>query len=167
MRDLHRTSGREPARPDEAGRDPAGAGTDDGLAAALEDVGDRWSLHVVDALLDGPRRFNEIQAGVPGIATNILAKRLLQLEERGLVVASAYSSRPPRFVYELTGAGHELAGALAMLRRWGSRRSGAARDGSTIGPDHAACGTPLELRWWCQMCDSVVEEHEVGAIHIV
>jgi DNA-binding HxlR family transcriptional regulator len=146
-----------------AGR-PGGA--EDGLAAALEEVGDRWTLRVVDVLLDGPRRFNEVQSEVPGIATNVLAKRLLDLEQQGLVVASAYSARPPRFVYELTRGGHDLAAAVGMLRRWGARRHGGA--GPTgHGPDHALCGTELEQRWWCPACDRAVEDDEMGPVRIV
>ncbi len=51
------------------------------LAAALERVGDRWSLLVVDALLGGPRRYGDLQEGLPGIATNLLADRLRHLEQ--------------------------------------------------------------------------------------
>jgi DNA-binding HxlR family transcriptional regulator len=149
------------SRPAVASTDPAG----DPLGAALLEVGDRWTLLVVDALLEGPRRFNEIQSDVDGIATNVLAKRLLQLEHRALVVASAYSTHPPRFTYELTSAGHDLAGALRLLRQWGARRQGAAT-GST-GSEHAACGTPLEPRWWCSTCDRAVDDVEAGAIRFL
>src|ERR671917_712585 len=92
------------------------------LAAALERVGDRWTLLVVEALLDGPRRFGDVAEAVPGIAPNILTQRLRHLEREALVVARPYSERPPRFVYELTSAGAELAGALRLLAHWGARQ---------------------------------------------
>lgn len=137
----------------------------DPLATALQDVGDRWTLLVVDALLGGPRRFNELQAEVAGIATNVLAKRLAHLEERALVVATAYSARPPRFTYELTGPGHDLAGALRSLRRWGSAHAG---DGGAGGqPVHDECGATLEPRWWCPTCERVVEEDEPPGVRYV
>src|ERR1700735_3941704 len=81
-----------------AGEDPARAALADALAA----VGDRWTLLLVAALLDGPRRFGELQAEVDGIAPNVLTQRLRALERGALVVARPYSERPPRFVYELT-----------------------------------------------------------------
>jgi DNA-binding HxlR family transcriptional regulator len=75
------------------------------LADALERVGDRWTLLVVAALLDGPRRFNELQEELDGIAPNVLSARLKALTEQALVVAQLYSERPPRFVSELTESG--------------------------------------------------------------
>ncbi|MBV9048809.1 MAG: helix-turn-helix transcriptional regulator, partial [Solirubrobacterales bacterium] len=93
------------------------------LADALAAVGDRWTLLLVAALLDGPRRFGELQEEVQGIAPNVLSQRLRQLERNALIVARAYSERPPRFVYELSSAGHELAGALRLLAGWGARNA--------------------------------------------
>jgi DNA-binding HxlR family transcriptional regulator len=122
------------------------------LAEALASVGDRWTLLVVAALLDGPRRFNDLLEEIGGIAPNILTQRLRHLEREALVVAQAYSSRPPRSVYELTGAGRELAGALRLLTDWGARHSEGAEP-----PRHAACGTPLEARWYCPTCERPVE----------
>ena len=79
------------------------------LAEALARVGDRWTLLVVEALLDGPRRFNDLLDQLPGIAANILSERLKRLEREGLVVARPYSDRPPRAAYQLTAEGGELA----------------------------------------------------------
>lgn len=122
------------------------------LELALERVGDRWSLLLVDALLDGPRRFNELQDGI-GIAPNILTERLRRLDREGIVLARRYSDRPPRLEYSLTAAGHDLAGALRLLADWGGRRSD--------HPDpvrHSLCGTPLEARWYCPTCTILVEK---------
>jgi DNA-binding HxlR family transcriptional regulator len=125
------------------------------LADALATVGDRWTLLVVAALLDGPRRFGELQEEVNGIAPNVLSQRLRQLERRALVVARPYSERPPRFVYELSAAGHDLAGALRLLAGWGARNA----EGATA-PRHALCGTPMEARWWCPTCERPVSDDE-------
>lgn len=122
------------------------------LDAALARVGDRWSLLVVEALLGGPRRYNDLLAAIPGLASNVLAQRLKRLEQEAVVVARPYSERPPRFTYELTRAGTELAGALRLLARWGAAGAG--------GPRHAACGTPLEARWHCPTCARAVEDEE-------
>jgi DNA-binding HxlR family transcriptional regulator len=125
------------------------------LADALATVGDRWTLLVIAALLEGPRRFGDLQDEVEGIAPNVLTQRLRALERNALVVARPYSERPPRFVYELTAAGQELAGALRLIASWGARNA----EGATA-PTHAACGTPMEARWWCPTCERVVDEDE-------
>ncbi len=121
------------------------------LQEAVAKVGDRWALLIVSALLDGPRRFNDLQADVGGIAANVLSQRLRALEQHGVVVATPYSRRPPRFVYQLTAAGAELAGALRLLAQWGANQ---APDG-TDPLRHAACGTPMEARWYCPTCGRV------------
>jgi DNA-binding HxlR family transcriptional regulator len=122
------------------------------LAAALDSVGDRWTLLLVEALLDGPRRFGDLQDTLPGIAPNVLSQRLRRLEAEGIVLAQPYSERPQRFVYELTASGHELAGALRLLAYWGARHRDAAEP-----PRHDACGTPVEVRWWCSTCERPVD----------
>lgn len=121
------------------------------LERAVARVGDRWTLLVVHALLDGPLRFGELAERLSGIAPNILSRRLKDLERDGVVVARAYSARPPRFAYELTAAGRELGGALRLLARWGATHAG-----DTGALRHQACGSPLEARWWCPACDEPV-----------
>jgi len=121
------------------------------LEEAVARVGDRWALLIVSALLDGPRRFNDLQADVAGIAPNVLSQRLRNLEQHGVVMATPYSERPPRFVYQLTAAGAELAGALRLLAQWGAGQSP-----DTVEPlRHATCGTPFEARWYCPTCSAV------------
>ena len=133
------------------------------LEAALERVGDRWSLLVVEALLDGPRRFNELGEAVPGIAPNILTDRLRRLERERILVATPYQERPPRMSYALTADGRDLASALRLLADWGARRVPAA-DGSIAAPmRHSRCGTPLEARWFCPTCDLAVDEPDAEA----
>jgi len=130
------------------------------LADALATIGDRWTLLLIAALLDGPRRFGDLQTDVVGIAPNVLTQRLRQLERNALVVARPYSERPPRFVYELTSAGQELAGALRLIAGWGARNA----EGATA-LQHSICGTPMEARWWCPTCERVVSEDEDDELH--
>lgn len=127
------------------------------LAAALDRVGDRWSLLLVEALLDGPRRFGELGAAVPGIAPNILADRLRRLEREGILVATPYQERPVRFAYALTAEARDLASALRLLADWGARRGGG---GEPI--HHELCGTPLEAHWYCPTCSVPVADPEVA-----
>lgn len=126
------------------------------LAEALAVIGDRWTLLVIEALLDRPRRFGELQNDVTGIAPNVLTQRLRHLERHALVLARPYSRRPVRLVYELSAAGHELAAPLRLLAGWG-----AAHVPGSAAPLHAACGTPLEVRWWCPVCRRPVEAEGV------
>ena len=123
------------------------------LAGALERVGDRWSLLVVDALAGGPRRFAELQEDIPGIATNVLAQRLRRLESERIVLAVPYSRRPLRYSYELTDTGRALGGPARMLAQWNSDH-GSADDRT---PSHEPCGTPMEVRWYCPTCDRMAE----------
>ena len=122
------------------------------LAEAMARVGDRWTLLVVNALLGGPRRFNDLIGDLPGLASNILSQRLRHLEREGVVVATPYSMRPPRFVYELTASGRELAGAVRLLAQWG-----AGQGGDDVAMAHDACGTAMEARWWCPTCALAVD----------
>jgi DNA-binding HxlR family transcriptional regulator len=139
--------------PVEAAPDPARSA----LHEALAQVGDRWTLSLVGALLAGPRRFNDLLADLPGIAPNVLTQRLRALERSALVVARPYSERPPRFTYELSAAGRELSGALRLLAEWGARHAGGGE-----APVHGLCGTPLEARWYCATCERAVEEDEAA-----
>ena len=125
------------------------------LEAALERVGDRWSFLVVDALLPGARRFNDLADALPGIAPNILSDRLRRLERVGVLVGRPYQDRPPRLEYELTADGRELAGALRLLADWGGRH---AADGEPLR--HSLCGTALEAHWYCPTCALAVDDPE-------
>jgi len=145
-----------------------GAATEgaDGLRTALARVGDRWTLLVVNALLAGPRRFNELADELDGIAPNVLSQRLRRLEADGLVVAQPYSAHPARHAYELTGEGAALAGAMRLLSHWGAEHAVSAGDraGAVV---HEACGTPAEPRWWCRTCDRLLDDDEVDEVRWV
>jgi DNA-binding HxlR family transcriptional regulator len=125
------------------------------LDRALARVGDRWTLLLVEALLDGPRRYSELSDSVAGIAPNILAARLKRLEQDGLITATPYSDRPVRHRYQLTADGRELAAALAVLAAWAARV-----EGLPAPHYHAACGTALESRPWCPTCSRIVDPLE-------
>lgn len=133
-----------------------------GLTAALERVGDRWSLLIVDALLDGRQRFSDLQTRLTGIAPNTLSARLRYLEREAIVVAAPYQDRPPRYAYELSAAGRELAGALRLLASWGAAHSDNAEP-----VRHDACGTPVEARWYCPTCERTVANPEANDLSYV
>ncbi len=83
------------------------------LAAALDLIGDRWTLLIVRELLGGTARFNEIQAGLPGISPKLLTDRLQRLESDGLV-------RNTGTDYSLTDKGAGLRATLEPLALWGA-----------------------------------------------
>jgi DNA-binding HxlR family transcriptional regulator len=140
---------------------------DSPLQSALDRVGDRWSLRVVEELLVAPRRFNELVEVLPGIAPNILTSRLRRLERDGIVRAVPYSERPLRMEYALTADGRDLASALRLLADWGARRATGQGAATHEPARHSTCGTPLEARWYCPTCAVVVPDREVPETRIV
>jgi len=91
------------------------------LAKALDVVGDRWTLLVVrELLLRGSARYTDLRDGLPGIATNLLAERLRELEEAGLVVREQAPPPVATTLYRLTPRGEELKVAVHALARWGA-----------------------------------------------
>lgn len=131
------------------------------LVHAAERVGDRWVLLLIEALLDGPRRFGELQEHVDGIAPNILSSRLKQLERHRVVIAQPYQKRPPRYAYELTASGYALASALRVLAQWGATEG----DGDPVR--HDTCGTPAEARWYCPTCATVLTDADTDDSFVV
>jgi DNA-binding HxlR family transcriptional regulator len=109
-----------------------------GFARALELVGERWALLIIRDLLIGPKRFSELQRGLPGIPTNVLTARLNELEDSGLVQRRPLARPAKGVAYELTEAGAELEGPVLALGRWGAQRLGEPRPDETITQDSIA-----------------------------
>jgi DNA-binding HxlR family transcriptional regulator len=89
------------------------------IAHALDLVGERWTLLVVRELVLGPKRFTDLEDGLPGIGTNILSARLKQLEQIGVLQRRRLAPPAASWVYELTERGRELADIVLRLGRWG------------------------------------------------
>lgn len=92
-----------------------------GIARALDVVGERWALLVVRELIHGPKRFTDLRAGLPRVGPDMLAARLRELEEAGVVRRGTLPPPAASKIYELTEWGSELAPVLVALGRWGSR----------------------------------------------
>ncbi|HWO69432.1 MAG TPA: helix-turn-helix domain-containing protein [Actinomycetota bacterium] len=90
-------------------------------AAALEVLGRKWAGEILWALLDGPRRFTEILALVPGLTDRVLSARLKELQRIGVVTRRQYEEIPPRVEYALTPRGRDLAPVLEAMARWSRR----------------------------------------------
>jgi DNA-binding HxlR family transcriptional regulator len=92
-----------------------------GIPRALDRIGERWALMVVRELVLGPKRFTDIKNGLPGASPNVLAQRLKELEQSGVVRRRKLPPPAAVQVYELTEWGAELEVVLKELGRWGAR----------------------------------------------
>lgn len=92
-----------------------------GLARALDVVGERWTLLIVRELFLGPRRYGDLLATLEGITTNLLAKRLKEMAEAGLVEKRVAEPPVSGELYALTEAGAALEPVVMELGRWGGR----------------------------------------------
>lgn len=106
-----------------------------GVARALELVGERWALLIIRDLLVGPKRYTDLRAGLPKIPTNVLATRLKELEQAGLVVRRVQPRPSGAIVYELTEYGADLDEVVLALGRWGARSLGELRPGEIVTAD--------------------------------
>ncbi|MCZ4281094.1 helix-turn-helix domain-containing protein [Kiloniella laminariae] len=90
------------------------------ISRSLDILGDRWTLLVIrDLMFFGKNQYGEFLASPEGISTNILADRLKNLEQVGIISKEAYQHNPVRYTYSLTSKGKDLQPALAALFSWG------------------------------------------------
>ena len=120
-----------------------------GLARALDVVGERWTLLIVRELLGGPRGYNQLLEGLPGIATNLLADRLRSLVDEG-VLTRLIDGR-----YELTEWGYGLREAVYALGRWAGPLMEAPR-----GDDH------FHLSWLQHMVVARFDGHDPNRVNL-
>ena len=85
----------------------------------LDILGGKWAFSIVYALLDGKKRFKELERTIEGINTRMLVKELKSMEKNGIVVRHAFATVPPTVEYTLTEKGEKLKSILAELYKWG------------------------------------------------
>ncbi|GAB2724814.1 winged helix-turn-helix transcriptional regulator [Nocardia thraciensis] len=115
-----------------------------GLARSLEVVGDRWNLLIVRQLLIAPARYRDLIDGLPGIATNLLADRLRDLESAG-VVERRLAGEGSVVEYALTPWGAELREPIESLIRWSTPLMVRGPDGDSFRPEWLALAVPALL----------------------
>ena len=94
------------------------------VARTLDLIGERWTILLLrDLFLHGPRRFQDFQESLGGVAPHTLSARLKDLEASGLIERRAYSEHPPRLEYHLTDKGKSLGPVLKALRDWGRQHA--------------------------------------------
>ncbi|CAN7315359.1 helix-turn-helix transcriptional regulator [Caballeronia sp. LjRoot34] len=88
------------------------------VSEVLNRVGDKWTMQVVVALCERPRRFNELKRQVGGISQQMLTRTLKMLERDGMVERTVYPTIPPQVEYTLTALGQSLSEPVRQLARW-------------------------------------------------
>ena len=104
------------------------------IAHALGLIGERWSLLVIRELMHGPKRYTDLAEHLPGIGTNILAGRLRDLEQAGIVAKRKLPPPAASRVYELTDYGQALRPAMRELAIWGARSLGPPEETEELFP---------------------------------
>jgi DNA-binding HxlR family transcriptional regulator len=117
------------------------------VARALDFVGDRWVLLIIRELLTfGPSRYSDLQRGLPGIASNLLAERLRVMETDGLIERHNAPAPVGANLYQLTQRGRDLEDVVHALARWGlDRMAAGAQDGDVAQPQWTALYAGMEL----------------------
>lgn len=110
-----------------------------GAARALDVVGERWALLVIRELFLGPKRFTDLQAGLPRVSPDVLTQRLRELTEAGVISRHKLPAPASSWVYDLTDWGRELESIVTSLGRWGSRAP-VPEGQTTIGVDSIILG---------------------------
>ena len=132
------------------------------IAKALEVVGERWSLLIVRDVMNGRRRFDQLQKGL-GVARNVLANRLARLVEEDILERRAYQQNPVRHEYFLTEKGLDLWPALIALLAWGDRHT-PYPDGPPMVVVHKQCGGRVNDRGICEECDELLHARDARAL---
>ena len=117
------------------------------VAKALDIVGDRWTLLIIrELLIRGPCRYTDLKNGLPGIATNLLADRIRQLEAAALITREDAPPPIATTLYHLTEAGAQLQPVLDALGTWGIRYMAQGADGDDFRSHWLAFPVSLFLR---------------------
>lgn len=117
------------------------------VARSLDLVGDRWVLLIVRELLSqGPCRFTDLRDGLPGIATNLLAARLKDMEENGLIIRADAPPPVATGLYQLTERGRELRPVIAALVEWGLPTMPVVSEGEAVRGNWLGLLGQLRLR---------------------
>ena len=132
------------------------------IAKALEVVGERWSLLIVRDVMNGNRRFGELQRGL-GVARNVLSARLQRLVEEDILERRPYQSSPERYEYFLTEKGLDLWPALVALLAWGDRHS-PEPGGPPMLIVHKGCGGEVSDRGTCERCGELLHARDARAL---
>ena len=115
-------------------------------ARALDVIGGRWTLLLVRELITGPKRYKDLLEALPGMGTNLLADRLRDLAEAGVLQRATLPPPAGSAVYELTPRGRALEPVIMAIARWGIGLLGELRDGELFRPSWAVLAMRATFR---------------------
>jgi DNA-binding HxlR family transcriptional regulator len=130
------------------------------VARTLAVIGDRWTLMILRDCFLGARRFDEFQARL-GLSRALLAGRLRQLTEAGVLERRVYQTRPDRHEYRLTPAGLDLHPVIIGLADWGNRHLGDER-GPPLLHRHKSCDHDFHPVTACSHCGEAIDPRAVA-----
>ena len=133
------------------------------IARSLEVVGERWSLLIVRDVMNGRRRFDELQEGL-GVARNVLSTRLQRLVEEDILERRAYQRGPDRYEYFLTEKGLDLWPVMIGLMRWGDKYEQQPEGRPSIVVHKGDCGGEIDDRRICTKCGKKLDVRDTRAI---
>jgi DNA-binding HxlR family transcriptional regulator len=131
------------------------------IAAALEIVGERWTMLIIREALLGVHRFDDMQADL-GIARNVLQARLEHLVSQEILERRLYQSRPERYAYHLTEKGLDLWPAVVSLMQWGDKHADVP-GGPPVRLGHRGCGGSVDDHLLCETCGEKLGPRDVWA----
>lgn len=146
-----------------------------GLARGLDVVGERWTLLVIRELLFGPKRFTDLEEGMPGVPPSLLSSRLKELADAGLITQRVLPPPAASSVYELTHAGRQLETSLVALAEWGARYGRPMTPEDQVRAEWMALGmkwlfkpeeaagvrATYEMRYMDQVLNAVIDDEHV------
>jgi DNA-binding HxlR family transcriptional regulator len=122
-------------------------------------IGERWTMMILRELFRGSHRFDEIQRKLE-LGRNLLASRMQELEEEGIVERRKYQDRPERYDYHLTQKGEDLYPVLLTMLRWGTRYK---VDEPPLKLMHKSCGHIVDPLVVCDDCGEELHRRELRA----
>jgi DNA-binding HxlR family transcriptional regulator len=138
------------------------------LSRALDVIGERWTVLIVRELLAGPRRYTDLHADLPGVSTDVLAARLKEMEQDGLVTRRRLPPPAAAAVYELTPRGRDLLPALTALADWGAADLAGPRPTDALRAHWFALPLMRRLTELALPGDGIVDIRlDEGAFHIL
>jgi len=91
------------------------------IETAAKVVGSKWRLMILRELMNGTKRYSEIQKGIPEISQKVLTENLKSMEKDGIIIRTAYAEVPPRVEYSLSPLGGEIRHVMKSLADWGRK----------------------------------------------
>lgn len=127
------------------------------IAQSLNLLGDRWTFLILYAVRKKHQTYKELQTVLKNIPTNLLSERLKTLCATGLLTSEMYQDNPKRYKYALTQMSKDLDDVFNALLIWGNKHL----EASYKCIKHKACMQPLEIVYYCPICDKIVHRDDI------